>query len=198
MSPSCPNSPSSSGSSSGLSSTNSKAWVKHHCWASCLLTPEWMKDSNALDTHWQLCEPFLRHAEPHNWPFSQTLSHTSMSTSGERSFTTGIHGLSFSKPAFCKQHVNSWSRSATMTHRSHNIPKNVQVPLSCQNTRWKPAWTARSLTSFERCSARRTGWHLQCNTCCWWSTDTRLPAPLSWWVLLNPSNWGSLSFNTRE
>lgn len=45
------NSPSSSGSSSGLSSTSSKAWVKHHCWASCLPTPEPMK-ALQIATHW--------------------------------------------------------------------------------------------------------------------------------------------------
>lgn len=33
------NSPSSSGRSCGLSSTSSKAWPKHHCCASCLVTP---------------------------------------------------------------------------------------------------------------------------------------------------------------
>lgn len=38
------NSPSSSGSSCGLSSTSSKAWPKHHCCASCLVTPRiWNK-----------------------------------------------------------------------------------------------------------------------------------------------------------
>lgn len=37
------NSPSSSGNSCGLSSTSSKAWPKHHCCASCLVTPRTQK-----------------------------------------------------------------------------------------------------------------------------------------------------------
>lgn len=55
-----PNLPSSSGSSSGLSSTNSKAWVKHHCCASCLPTPESIK-APEVAMHW-LCI--------HNWLIS--------------------------------------------------------------------------------------------------------------------------------
>lgn len=45
------NSPSSSGNSCGLSSTSSKAWPKHHCCASCLLTPRTQKrDPDATRT----------------------------------------------------------------------------------------------------------------------------------------------------
>lgn len=52
------NSPSSSGNSCGLSSTSSKAWPKHHCCASCLVTPRKQKrDPDATQT--TVCHQFL-------------------------------------------------------------------------------------------------------------------------------------------
>lgn len=52
------NSPSSSGNSCGLSSTSSKAWPKHHCCASCLVTPRTQKrDPDTTQT--TICHKFL-------------------------------------------------------------------------------------------------------------------------------------------